>query len=134
MNQSHFLKKKAEPKEGSEMTEDAQMVPDRTGSWGHATVAQNALETALGAPPHTGRAWVAKGIYNSMACRPQEDGRCRQEAPSPERAWHSGGGRSRWGRGACRNQDSWGDVTTSATMKDLSFWVTAGELLGFMWA
>lgn len=98
MNQFHFLKKKAEPQEGSEMTEDAQMVPDRTGSWDHATVAQNALETALGAPSHTGRAWVAKCIYNSMACRPQEDGRSRQAAPSLERAWHSGGSRSRWGR------------------------------------
>lgn len=27
-----------------------------------------------------------------------------------------------------------GDVATSATMKDPSFWATAGELLGFMWA
>lgn len=54
MNQSHFLKKKAEPQEGSEMTEDAQMVPNGTESWDHATVAQNALETALGAPHREG--------------------------------------------------------------------------------
>ena len=54
MTQSHSLKNKSEPQEVSEMTEDAQMVPNRTESWDHATVAQNALETALGAPHREG--------------------------------------------------------------------------------
>lgn len=54
MNLSHVLKKEIEPQEGIKLTEDAQMVPNRTGSWDHATMVQECSGKALGAPCREG--------------------------------------------------------------------------------